>query len=337
MLAIGGTLLFGLSQTYLFAAIGRFLVGMAASCCFLGCIRMASRWFPANKMALVSGSIVTMAMVGGLVAQTPMAMLSQMVGWRQAILLDAGLGVLIWIMIAMITQDYPNTHFDKKLADKTHLKSLGLVNSIKLVTSNRQNWLCGLYTMLMNLPVFLLGAIWGIHYLQQVHNLSLIQSSYATTLFFVGAIIGSPIFGWISDRLGKRVQPMLMGTILSLVVILILMLGTNLSLISLITLFFLIGFLTSSQVLSYPTIAESNPHALTGTALSIASMIIMGSGVIFQPLFGWAMELTWDGSYANGVPVYTSIDFFNAMLIMPIAFVLSLVIAYFIKETHCKA
>ncbi|HLB58020.1 MAG TPA: MFS transporter, partial [Gammaproteobacteria bacterium] len=198
-------------------------------------------------------------------------------------------------------------------------------------------WLGGIYTSLMNLPVFLLGALWGIPYLVQVHHLTWMQASYATTLFFVGVIFGAPAFGWFSDYIGRRVLPMLIGAVVSLVIVLVLMYTPDLSLSILIALFFLIGFVTSSQVLSYPAIAELNPTALTGTAVSVDSMTIMISGVIFQPLFGWLLERRWDHTIIEGVSIYSSHDFLNALLIMPIAFVIAFFVGWMIKETYCKS
>lgn len=268
-----GTFIFGLSNTFSVAAVGRFLVGVGASFCFLSCIRIASRWFVPSKMAFVTGIVVTFAMLGGLVAQTPFAMLSHLVGWQHAVLIDACLGIFVALAIYFIVQDRPPGSHEIASSEKAVLQNLGFWRSIGLVLTNPYNWLGGIYTSLLNLPVFLLGALWGINYLVQVHHISSVQASYATTMFFLGVIFGSPAFGWFSDHIGRRVLPMVIGAILSLGVILILMFVPNLSLTASITLFFLIGFVTSSQVLSYPTIAELNPITLTGTAVSVDSAI----------------------------------------------------------------
>jgi MFS family permease len=332
-----GTFIFAVAESYSVAAFGRFLEGCGAAFCFLSCIRIATRWFPPSKMAFVTGIIVTVAMLGGLVAQTPFAILSHYVGWRHAVLMNAVLGVIILSAIFLIVEDRPPNSQDEAAQDKAALQSLGFWRSIRLVLLNPYNWLGGIYTSLMNLPVFLLGALWGINYLVQVHQITAVQASYATTMFFLGVIFGSPAFGWFSDHIGRRVLPMLIGAIVSLVVILILMFVPDLSLTSLIALFFLIGFVTSSQVLSYPTIAELNPIALTSTAVSVDSVLIMTSGAIFQPFFGWVMAMHWDHTMVNNAPHYAASDFLNAMWIMPIAFILALIIGWFIKETYCKS
>ena len=333
-----GTFLFAIATEYWIAAFGRFLVGGGASFCFLSCIRIASRWFPPSRMALVTGIVVTMAMLGGLVAQTPFALATEALGnWRYALLLNTALGVVIIVAIAWVVQDRPPDAQAEAKLDHQHLQALGLWRCIKLAAFNPQNWLGGLYTALINLPVFILGGLWGILYLTEVHHITTTQASYATTVFFIGVIFGSPAFGWFSDAIGRRVLPMIIGAILSLIVMLILMYTPNLSLFSVIILFFLIGFVTSSQVLTYPTIAELNPIYLTSTAVSIDSVCIMVSGFVFPPLFGWLMQRGGAHEIVNGVITYTAQDFQYAMWIMPIAFLLGLIIAFYIRETYCKS
>lgn len=336
-LATGSTFVFALSPNYFIAASARFFVGISASFCFLSAIRLASRWFPANRMALVTGVVVTMAMIGGMVAQTPMTILSSNIGWRSATLIDAALGIPVLLAIWLVVQDRLTYSQEAIKVEKEKLKALGLWHSLLSAMANPQNWLGGIYASLLNLPVFLLGALWGINYLTEVHHITSVQASYATAMFFAGVIFGSPVYGWFSDNIGLRRLPMILGALSSLVVFFVLMYVSNLSLASLIVLFFLIGFTTSSQVLTYPTIAELNPTSITSTAVSIASMTIMSSGLVFQPLFGWMMEWQWDKKMLNGLPVYSPQDFNNAMWIIPIGFIIALIITFFIKETNCRS
>lgn len=332
------TIIFALTNDFYIASICRFLEGVGAGFCFLASIRLASRWFTANHLAFVTGMIVTMAMLGGMVAQTPMAILTDHVGWRSAMVINGVLGVLIMIVIALIVKDRPDTG-DQHIADEeSHLKQMGVWRSLVYVLKNKNNWLSGLYATLMNLPIFILGALWGMVYLEQMHGLSHAQSSYVTSMLFIGVILGSPFFGWFSDFIRSRKKPMLMGAIISLAVVLILLYVPGLSLASLIILSFLLGFFTSSQIVSYPVVAELNPIELTGSAVSIISLTIMISGAIVQPVTGWLIQMHWDQSMvANGRPLYLAKDYMHAMLIMPFSFIASLVIAFFIKETGCKS
>lgn len=333
-----GAFMFAAADQYWMAAMGRFLVGGGGAFCFLSCMRVASRWFPPHRMALVTGVLVTMGMLGGLVAQAPFAMLTELVGgFRNALTLDAILGVVIIVAVFLIVQDRPPDAHEEAHHEHQQLKQLGVWGCIKMAALNPQNWLGGIYTALMNLPVFILGGLWGVLYLTDVHHLSEDQAHFAATIFFIGVIAGSLLFGWISDFMERRVLPMVAGAILSLIIIAILMFVPNLSIPVVITLFTLIGFATSSQVLTYPTIAELNPIYLTSTAVSIDSLCIMASGFIIPPLFGWLMEHAGSHEVVNGISVYSAQNYNVAMCIVPISFVVALGISFLIRETYCRA
>ena len=103
-----------------------------------------------------------------------------------------------------------------------------------------------------------------------------------------------------------------------------------------IALFLVLGFASGAQVLGYPVVAESNELSLTGTAEGMASTLIMAGGFT-QPLFGWIMDLGWKHQYAaNHVPIYGNHVFQNAMMIMPIAALVSILLCLLMKETHCQ-
>lgn len=330
------TLIFSMAHHFWITGVCHFITGVGGTFCLLSCVRLATRWFPPRRMALVIGLIVTMAMLGGMVAQTPLTWLVETMGWRHALFLDGILGLFFVLLIALVVKDFPPGM--KAEQDKFHgfLSELGFLKSLRLTLANSQNWLGGFYTCFMNLPIFLLGGLWGSMYLSQAHPLTRIQASYVTSMIFVGTIIGAPVLGWFSDRIGLRRMPMLVCGVLSLIVILLIMFISQLTLGMSMLLFLLLGFFTSAQIISYPLIAESNSHALTGTAEGLASVLIMGGGLT-QPLFGWLMGLHWHHTVVNNMPIYSSSDYLLAMSIMPIAFVLGLIAAFAIKETYCRA
>lgn len=331
------TIVFSQTHSGALAHVCRFLAGMGAGFCFLSNIRLASRWFSANHLAFVTGIIVTMAMLGGMVAQTPMAILADHVGWRYAMLANGILGLVIMVLIFFIVRDQPRKEEVLVQEEHQHLKKYGVLHSLSFVVRSRNNWFGGLYTMLMNLPIFILGALWGMTYLEQVDGISHAQASYVISMLFIGVIFGSPAFGWFSDKILSRRKPMLLGAVSSLIVVLMMMYIPNLSVTSLLILSFLLGFLTSSQIISYPAIAELNPIELTASAVSIVSIVIMFSGIVVQPLTGWLIGLHWDHQMTDGKPLYLKSDFMSAMWIMPISFVLSFFVALGIKETGCKS
>lgn len=336
LFCILGTGFFALATNFWFAAICHFFAGIGNAFCFLSCIRLASRWFPSKMMAMVVGSIVTFAMAGGMIAETPLTYLSEVISWRPALLLNAGLGFIILLIILVFVRDYPKGYEQQHERQIHQLATLGFWGSIRLAITNKQNWLVGIYTSFLNLPVMLLCALWGNMYLRQIHGLTSMQASTVVSMIFLGTIVGGPSLGAWSDKLGLRKLPMIVGGMLSLVTVFSLIYSHDLSYGSLIVLFFLLGLFTSVQVLGYPVITESNNRIVTSTATALGSILIMGGAAVFQLVFGYILDFNWQNTLLEGVRVYPNSAYFYAMLIFPVTMIIALVAAACLRETHCR-
>ncbi|MGE0197226.1 MAG: MFS transporter [Simkaniaceae bacterium] len=328
-LCILGTIGFCKAQTLGFACLCHFLSGIGNAFCFLSCMMLISKWFPLEKQAFVMGLMITMGMLGGVVAQLPFSILAEHFNWRGALFIDGLMGIGIFALIYLFVKDAPRN--SEVIGKET---GVPFWTGIKRSVLNVHNICCGLYTGFMNLPLMIISAVWGTLFLTQVHHLSLVKSSVIVSMICLGTIVGSPLFGWISDKIGRRIFPMLLGGIASIGVMLFIMLMREPSAEMLSALFFLLGFVTSSQVLGYPAITENNPPELTGTSMGIAALIIMGMPAFIQPLSGKLLDWGWQGALVEGAPLYALSDFLRAFSIFPIGFLLALVALSKVKESR---
>lgn len=317
-----GTLGFSLTNSFIYATIFHAFTGIGNAFCFLSCVVLVTKWFPPKKQALVIGSIVTMAFLGGMVAHTPFAWLNSQIGWRKSVLIDAVFGIIILCWICVFVKDK-----QKLTTLNTNVSWFEkFINSLK----NKQTWLAGIYTSCLNLPIMVLCALWGDSYLTNIHHLNSITASNIISLIFIGSIIGCPLLGWISDRHGKRKPTMIFGALFTIILFIPLISSSALSSTTLSIIFFTLGFITSTQVISYPLIAESNLPDNTGIATGIASVIIMSGGGLGQILFGLIMN-----GNTVGIQNITN-SYQNAMLIFPITAIIALISVFLIKETFCS-
>lgn len=328
LFCVGGTVGFAFSTTLTQAFISHFLSGIGNAFCFLSCMMLVARWFPKDRQALVVGLMITMGMLGAWCAQTPFSRLAELFSWRQALLIDSAIGLAVVLVVYAFVKDHPRT---ETRYDATKREAPFWPSVVASIT-NRQNIACGLYTGLMNLPLMVICAVWGSLFLTQVHKMSLPDASFITSMIIVGTIVGSPFFGWISDRVGERKPAMLIGAILSLIVFSLILFLPFPTYSVFVTLFFLLGFVTSAQVLGYPLITESNPAHLTGTSQGVAAVIIMGLAMVLQPLSGVLMDLGWSGVTIDGNAMYSHSDFMRAFAIFPISFIVSFFLVLWIKE-----
>jgi len=313
------------------AMVLRFLTGIAHCVAFMAPFRLAPRWFPSRQLALVSGLIVAFAVFGGWMSGAPMLALINGVGVKTTMLLNGLLGVVILGLAALFMRDFPVGYE----AGAAGGESLSLAQGLKLAARNKQNWLAGLYIGLLNLSVLLLGAIWGTTYLKIV-NPTFSESTFTGIIgmIFIGTMIGSPLCGWISDRLKSRKKAMLGGGILSLVIMLIIIFPPSSSAALFYVLFLLLGIITAAQSIGYPVIAESNEDKVLGTANGLSAVVLMGIGAIGQPLFGFLVKVFGGGLEASTEQMQAAFE--TAIWVMPIAFVGAIICAILLRESFKK-
>jgi len=180
--------------------------------------------------------------------------------------IDALLGLFILTLIIVVVKDFPIKIKEENNTDNT----LSIKNSIVSVLQNKENLLCGIYTSLMNLPVFVFSALWGNSYLMHVNHITQTQASIVTSMIFFGTIIGAPVLGYVSDKLNNHKQIMLIASVICLLIALYIFKLKSESLNLLIFNFFILGFFSSGQCLSYPIMINNNPSYLIGTSILIS-------------------------------------------------------------------
>jgi len=317
-----GILLFAFAPSINVATVGRFIMGLCNSFAFLGCMKLVTRWIPPKHIALVTGLIVTIGMLGGIVSQTPCVLLVEWFGWKNMLFMDALIGSLFVVIIGIVVRDYPAAKEIESMQVQNQLQNF--LKSLKFATLNPINWLLGFYAGLINLPLVLLGALWGSLYLNQIHHLNATDASLVSAMLFVGMMIGSPLLGWISDKVKEQKRLMQLAAIMLFLIEILILFTSKLSFSLLAACFFIMGFLSSGQVIGFSYVAQVNSMTITSTALGVVSVIIMACAAVAQPLFGWLAEF-------HGASTILT-QYHLALLILPAAALLGFALITKIKE-----
>jgi len=327
LFCILGTTGFAFARNFSDACFCHFLSGIGNAFCFLSCMILIARWFPQRKHAFITGMVITIGMLGGVIAQYPFSLLAELLSWRKALLVDALIGTFLYSLIYLTVKDAPSS----ARSDNINTNKISFWTGLKKSVFNLQNINCGLYTCFMNMPLMVLGAVWGSMFLTQIHQIPLVKASFIVSMICMGTIVGSPIYGYLSSKTASKRPWMILGGLSSLVLMLMILFLPYPTEALLISLFFLLGVFSSSQVLGYPIITESNPKELTGTSMGVAAVIIMGLPMIAQPLSGYLLDLNWNGTMINGSPLYALENYLSAFSIFPIGFIIALFTIPFIK------
>jgi MFS family permease len=328
LICVLSTFVFASTQTYWLVLLCRFLTGIGSAFCFLGPIRVATHWFPIQRMATVTGLIVTFAMTGGILSQYPLTCLVMHLGWRASLQAIGWLGLILWGVMCFGVQENPKVEQERLSQNKKPN-----IDTFKSIYFNPQIISAALYTSLMNMAVAVLGAMMGSLYLMQRLEILKPEAALINSMLFLGAIVGGPLMGWTSDRLGRRVLPMKLAAVVALIIVLMIMyfpfskLGMGLA-------FFALGLITSAQVISYALVAEMNSPRVTAMAISVISILTQGGYVIYQNLFSYILTHAGWSQLKNGELSYSLSSYQTAAIIFPLGLALAYLLLRRLDDGH---
>jgi len=148
--------------------------------------------------------------------------------------------------------------------------------------------------------------------------------------------VGGPMFGWLSDRLGRRKPLYLLGCGLSLAGWGVIIFSDNLPLPLLAGLLVLTGFCSGCMIIGFAYAKESVPLDLAGTVSGVVNMGVMMGPMILQPVVGWILDKNWPGTEVAGVRVYSLAAYQAGFSLMLAWLALGFVLLLFTHDTRCR-
>jgi MFS family permease len=315
-----GALLFATGRSNV-ASVGRVLQGAGGVFALVGAIYIATKYFPASRAATLVGATQMFGMAGGSAGQF---VVGPMIGgglpwnrfWIGMGVAGLGMGVLLFVFLPKEKQE--------KRPDNWLSSTLG---SFRVVFSNPQSILCGLIAGLLFIPTTIFDMVWGVRYLQEAHGLDYATAVLRSSSVPFGWIIGCPLLGFISDRLGRRKPVILGGAIALLACVAWILFGITgvfpPYIVGLVT-----GVASGAAMLPYTVIKEANPPQFGGTATGVVNFLNFTFSALLGPVFGWLLQHVSGGSGSMEKGHYQS-AFTPLLLGIAIAIVLS----FFLRET----
>jgi MFS family permease len=326
-----GSAFFASTDSVLTACIGRFMIGVGSAFSFIGVLVLISRWFPPYYFAILAGVAQLMSSVGAMFGEMPLAAFIDLVGWRNASFLLSGIGFVLAILFWLFIRDFP--HQQTQSIPDHYLRDEW--KRLVAVCKHGYTWIIGGYAFAIWTPIAVFAALWGVPFLQEKYQVSVVAASGLCSMIWLGIGIGSPLLGWVSDRLESRRIALMISAVLGLVATLMILYMDSLSYYMAYAVLFVLGLGAGGQTVSFAVVKENNTPELVGTASGFNNLSALIGGAIFQPLVGYILQQTGTWRIENGVHVYNVASYQTALLVMPLCFLASLIISAFIlKESH---
>ena len=194
------------------------------------------------------------------------------------------------------------------------------------VFRNPQSILCGVIAGLIFIPTTIFDMVWGVRYLQEAHGVDYAGAVLRSTTVPVGWIIGCPLLGLVSDRIGRR-KPVIIVSAAILFVCLAWILYGPTNVFPPYVIGLVAGFVSGAAMLPYTVIKEANPPEMSGTATGVVNFINFTFSALLGPVFGRLLT-TSAGDGARALEHYQAA--FTPMLY---GVALSIALTLLLKET----
>lgn len=335
--ACAGSLLLGLTPSPSGAVIGRLLVGLGVSTLFVCTLKILAEWFSIREFASMTGILMAMGGVGSLSAATPLAVVSGRIGWRMSFVLVGVLTAVLAALVWKIVRDRPAdlgwpTPAEHAVSDAP---PISLPDGIKQVIFQPAFWPLAVWFFFKYGIFTSFAGLWGGPYLMQVYGLSKGTAGALLSLVAVGMIIGSPLLGFVSNRVLKGRKPTLILASLAMVTLTALLsfATDTLSLPLIGALCFGFGvFASAIAVIGFTCGRELFPSRIAGTCLGLLNLFPFAGGALLQPLLGYILE-----RHGKIGTAFTVEGYRRAFLVLFLSALAALTASLFVKETLARS
>jgi MFS family permease len=293
---------------------------------FIGASYVAARYLPARMLAIFLGLTQALGMAGAAFGTKPVHLVIDPagnfhVGWQEVWI---GFMVMGFVLALATFIVMPRDKGDS--AEHHGALSLGnVLQPFRTVFGNPHSWLAGIIGGLLFVPTTIGALVWATSFLHDGQHISMADAASDAFMVPVGWVIGCPLLGYISDRIGRR-KPVLIGGAL-------VMLAAGLSAIYVpeatlprYSVPLILGIASGAAMIPFSMMKEANPPQVKGTAAGVMNFLVFLTTGIVSPFISHLMVP------ASGRAL-TLHEFQNAFLPLVGGIVLAILLSFIIRET----
>jgi MFS family permease len=278
--------LFALSESAQAAEATRILMGLGAAPTVVCTMTLAGQWFPSRLFPLLAALTEIFGMVGAALGQETLGFIVERSGWRVGMIVCGTVSAVLMLLVITFVRNRRQSSADADWPRFPEIRNL--LTSPPMLSRGAAGGLVSTAGMAF-------GMLWGVSYFQTYHHMSLPAASVCSSFYFWGCLPGMLGFAWLCVRLQAPALLLALGA-----------LGTAVAMGLIIFVFhgqatlsaamFALGVFNSSYALSFSMAEDIAPQRLSGVAMGLTNMLIMGiGGLIFQPLIGFLAHARGEG------------------------------------------
>lgn len=312
------------SEHWMAALIGRFIIGMGSVAGALGSIQAARLNFSQKNLSKAIGLTVTLGLIGAIYGKSINRALLHNYGMSETIFYLIIPGIIVAAVVLLFTKDSQ---------DKAEIpEDYSLRELLKKVFENPQIILLSIAGALLVGPLSAFADVYGESFLTIVYDFTPASAGYlSASTIYIGMCIGSPLLAVIADRFKCHYSINITCGVLMAGAFYLILEKLLDGYMQMFIVTFIVGIMSAYQVIVITTASEMvSPH-LNGVAVSVVNMFNMLAGTFFNMLIGHLLDSYWTGEMSHGKRIYSAAAYSDALYILPIALMLGAIIFFAIK------
>lgn len=201
LVALAGTLVFGIAAGSAGLALGRFLIGVGFGGTITVIMLLAMHWAPPERFATVAATTIASAsLLGGLLGTAPLALALQRASWTSTFVAIALLTAATATLFLLVVRDAPGGDRRRGPGGESLAEGLHGLGAILRDAGLRPLLIMGVCTIA---PFACVGGLWAGPYLQDVHGLDREGASFVLLGLVVAYNLGTLGYGPLDRRFGS--------------------------------------------------------------------------------------------------------------------------------------
>ncbi len=281
--AIAGSLLYGFADGQAMLMAARVLLGVGCSGVLVGSLFLFGQWAAPASYGTWMGRMIAIGGAGGLLSTTPLAVVSESLGWRAAFWGAAGLTALGAVAIYALARDRrPPEQTDAPPPEGVR-ESLRGVRAALATPGLPSITAMGFASYPVVITVL---GLWGGPYLSDRHGLGPVATGNALLVMALALIAANLLLGPLERRLDTRKHIVLGCAAIVIGACALLAALPDLPTWAAVVLFALIGGCGSFNILLAGHVRSLFSDRLAGRGMALMAMAFMGGPAVLQALGG---------------------------------------------------
>ncbi|MEX1035152.1 MAG: MFS transporter [Sneathiella sp.] len=291
LFAAVGSCGFAVATDFLELTAARFLIGIGCSPVLMGSLVIISRWLSVERFAFYASLIVGMGGIGNILATTPTAILTDIIGWRDVFWLASGVSAISVIFGFLIIKDAPKDH----AIHNREIESMKdtLLGVVRIVRDRQFQYIFAINLVIYGTIMAIVG-LWGGNYLRDIYGLDL--TARGNILFWMtAAVIGGNFFyGYLDGKFRARKQLVVAAASTTILLLVVLAAIPVVAVWQVSTILILFSFFGSYGVVIMSHGRSIFPESLLGRGIATLNTAVFLGVFLLQSMGGFII-----GSFAS--------------------------------------